>query len=553
MSESHAVETARERAKHLLALARAGDVTVIRELRQHLPRLARADDEEFAATVKLADVQHAVAVSRGMKSWAELRKFLESANPLQVQAERFLLAIREEKTARASELLASHPAIAQYSIHAAAAACDDVAVERFLATDPSLAVAGAPPNNASPVMYACGSSLQVGNDELKQRAARCLQLLLDAGGDANAFILFDGGDGEASISALYFACIYDNAQTVALLLKHGANPNDGESVYHSAELDHRGCLQALMEYGAELSAPHALWGNTPLYFLSNYKPHNPRCESSERGMAWLLEHGADPNVPSLTGEKWKDSPTRAEMPLHRVASHGKGVDIVRTLLLHGAQVDAQRGDGKTAYALAIRTGNVAVAEFLVNAGADKSRLAPIDDLIGACLAADETRARAIIAQHPDAMKHPTIEDQRAINLAVEEEREASVKLMAALGWDLTTEGEWGGTPLHWAAWNARPQMVRLLIDLGAPVNKRDSTYGSSPIAWTAHGSTQNGGASRSFQGDEQAAKDAFAQIANMLLDAGATREASYNKWNEAPESMASREVLRVLKDRGFAL
>lgn len=553
MSESHAVETAKERAKHLLALARAGDVTIIRELRQHLPRLSRTDDDEFAETVKLADVQHAIAVSRGMKSWADLRNQLESVDPLQVQAERFLLAIREEKSDRASDLLASHPAIAQYSIHAAAAACDDVAVEHFLNTDRALAVAGAPPNNASPVMYACGSSLQVNNAVIKQRAARCLQLLLDAGADANAFIIFDGGDGESPISALYFACIYDNIATVTLLLEHGANPNDGESVYHSAELDHRGCLELLMEHGAELNAPHGTWGNTPLYFLSNYKPHNPRCESSERGMSWLLEHGADPNVPSLTGEKWKESPIRAELPLHRVASAGKGVDIVHKLLQHGAVVDTPRGDGRTAYALAIRAGNVAVADLLASVGADTNHLAPIDALIGACLAADEARARAIFAEHPDVLKRPTIEDQRAINLAVEEEREASVKLMASLGWDLSTEGEWGGTPLHWAAWNARPEMVRLLLELGAPVNKRDSTYGSSAIAWTAHGSTQNSGASRWFQGDEEAAKNAFADIATMLLDAGATREESYNKWNEAPESMASRQVKRVFKDRGFAL
>lgn len=540
---SHALEAAKAHAKQLLNLARAGDVTVIRELRGSLPRLAKHDDAQFAADVILADVQHAIAVRRGLKSWAELRHLLEKVEPLQIQAERFLHAIREEDGKRAGELLESHPAIAQYSIHAAAAACDASSVQRFLQQDPASVHAPAPPNKAEPIIYACGTQLHNQNEAMAAGNAQCVDLLLDAGANPNAFILIDDGDGEARIPALYFAAVGNNVHATRRLLERGANPNDGESVYHAAERNHRECLEVLVAHGADISSKHAHWGNTPLYFLAGYKPFHKLCASSELGMRWLLEHGADPNVASNAGEKNAALTTRAELPLHRIAAYGKSAEVARMLVEHGASIDAPRGDGKTAYVLAVRAGNADVANFLVSAGADVTRPTPPDELVGACLAGDATRARAIVAVHPTITANLSTDENRAILTAAEEGREDSVRLMASLGWDLTVEGEWGGTPLHLAAWLGRPSMTKLLIDLGAPINVRDSTYGSSPLAWAAHGSTN----SRPGHDDD------YTAVVGMLLDAGATREASYNKWKEPPESMGSKAVVRVLKDRGFAV
>ena len=98
------------------------------------------------------------------------------------------------------------------------------------------------------------------------------------------------------------------------------------------------------------------------------------------------------------------------------------------------------------------------------------------------------------------------------------------------------------TPLHWAAWNGRVELTRLLIEQGAPVNTRDASYGSSPIAWACHGSTNT---SHGVDAD-------YVAIVGQLLDAGATRAESYNRWNEAPESMACPAVVGALKERGFA-
>jgi ankyrin repeat protein len=234
-----------------------------------------------------------------------------------------------------------------------------------------------------------------------------VRALLDTGANPNTAATLPAVAD--AIPALYFPCVTNNVAIARLLLERGANPDDGESLYHAAEHDHRECLELLQSYGANLSGRNATYGNTPLHFLAAILHSNLMAPSAMRGMRWLLENGADPNVAS-----------------HRSAS--------------GATL-------------------------------------PGSSLV----------------------------------------------------------------PLHWAAWNARPAMVSVLLDHHAPVNHRDARYGSSPIAWAAHGSQWN----------DKGSDDDYVMITTMLLDAGSTRHDAINRWDEAPESFARPAVLRVLRERGF--
>ncbi len=363
--------------------------------------------------------------------------------------------------------------------------------------------------------------------------------LLAAGADANASAPLD--DGVSRIPALYFPCNSNNVAVARLLLEHGANPNDGESVYHAAQNNHRECLALLVEHGADLSGRHEEYGNTPLYFLAGHTPHNPITPRVVLGMEWLLDHGADPNVPSTRTASGADVPGITELPLHRAAASGLGEGVARMLVEHGAVVDAPRGDGKTAYALAVRIGNSGFARYLASVGADTSRLTDIDRLLGACITADEPTARAIVAAQPAIISELTPEDRSTFGAALAMERTDAVRLMISLGWPLDDESEWGGTPLHWAAWTGRVAMARLLIESGAPINVRDSRHGSSPIAWAAHGSR--------FANHN--ADDDYIAIVNLLLAAGATRAESFNRFDESPESLATPPVAAVLQSANY--
>jgi len=460
--------------------------------------------------------------------------------------EQFLTAIRDQQITRAHALVVAHPEIGRFSVHTAAAVGDVGALREHLAANSTLATRPTLPDGTEPIVYAVQNEIKDRLGVTEAAQLDCVRALLDAGANPNAAV----PPGYAwtpnpvpPIPVLYFPCVSGREPLARLLLERGANPNDGESVYHAAQHDHRACLETLLEFGADLSSVHADFGNTPLYFLATHRESNPISAAVTRGMAWLLEHGADPNVASHTSPKHQGSSSAGERPLHRIAISGRGGDVARLLVSHGALVDAPRYDGRAAYVLAVRAGNTEVARFLADCGADRTQLKPVDELLGACAIGDAERARALVGAHPDLMSMLNAEERHALGDAINDNRAASIAVMLEVGWPLDGESEWGGTPLHVAAWHGRLALVEQLIAAGAPINVRDSNYGSSPIAWAAHGST-NAGHDRD---------DDYVAIVHALLDAGATRVESYNRWNESPESMASVGVHRAFKARGFTV
>jgi ankyrin repeat protein len=325
-----------------------------------------------------------------------------------------------------------------------------------------------------------------------------VRALLDAGADPNTFTLADAADPASRLPALYRASITGNAAIVKLLLERGAEPNDGESIYHAAELDHREVLGVLVAGGADPSGRHSHWGNTPLYFLAGYHRFDEKRHAATSGMRWLLEHGADPNVTS--GEI-------AETPLHKFASEGRDPEALALLLDHGAHIETKNADGKTAYMLAVRCGAQQAAEFLERRGAS-AEVASEDRFLGACRRGDTIAARALLDREP-----------------------------ALLG-SLAIEDRWAGIPLHHAAWVGDVGAVRTLLALGSPINVRDRVFGSNPLGWAAHGS-----------GNCRSADDDYIEVVGQLIAAGADREHATNRWGEPPESMASAVVRAVLDTR----
>ena len=523
--------TLRRRAKAILTAARAGDPAALKRCRSAVPRLAGLTAAELPTSVRLADALHVVALELGAKSWPRLKRQIEAEQPIAFQVGVFLAAVRDGRLAAARRLLDEHPAIARVSAHAAAALGEVEVLAALLAARPELATAPDAPGGWTPLLFACGSPFVAAEPARKEGTRRCAELLLDGGASPGEHTLWGEGESASPLTALYRACVTDQPALVRLLLERGADPDDGESVYHAAELDHRDCLEELRRGGAELSARHPRWGNTPLYFLAGYKTFHPSCAAATRGMHWLLEHGADPDVGSGAGD---------ETPLHRAAAYGREPELAAALLAHDAQVDRRRKDGATAYTLAVSTGNEPMARFLRERGADVSALRPVDQFLGACMAADAERARELLERNPGLVDRFDEAGRQTFVLAAEEGRVGSVRLMHELGFDLAWEGPWGGTPLHHAAWHGRPPVVRLLLELGASIDARDREFGSSPLGWAAHGSANC-----------RQADDDYRAVVSTLLDAGAGREASLNRWGEGPEALCTPAVEALLRERGF--
>ena len=84
---------------------------------------------------------------------------------------------------------------------------------------------------------------------------RVVELLLDAGADPNE--TFDNEYG--AMPVLYGAAgVAHDPETTRLLLDRGANPDDGESVYHAVEAEDTACLEILLERGATVRETNAL-------------------------------------------------------------------------------------------------------------------------------------------------------------------------------------------------------------------------------------------------------------------------------------------------------
>jgi len=524
------LERARALAKQLLRECRAADTPALERVRAQLPRLASLTLAEAASRVRLADVQHALARESGVESWAALRERIEASEPLVAQVKRFLHALVGEDLGTMQRVLASHPDVARVSLHTACAACDAALVDAWLARDPSQATATLAGSAWTPLDFLAGSPIAAKDAAACGTSAAIATRLLALGASANQSTPQEGSP-EIGLPVLYRAAQLGNAPLVRVLLEHGADPNDGESTYHAAERDHEDVLALLHAHGADFSGTHARWHNTVLYYLAGYRDEHRMAAPARAGMRWLLEHGADPNVPSTPA---------AETPPHRLADSGGGADAAAMLLAHGADPHARRADGRTAYDLAVRSGNEAVATLLRERGAANTP-SPADALFGACARGDEAEARRIAGAHPEALAALTAEEGMAIVHATQRGQVAALRAFVALGFDVAAEPGSGGTALHWAAWHGRLALVRELVALGAPLDRRDAQYGSSPIAWAAHGSRHC-----------RDADDEYVAVIDVLLDAGSARASSFNRWNEPPENLASDAVAEHLRARGFA-
>lgn len=67
-------EFLKKEAKALLRRCRAGDSQAINRVRPRLPRLTKLDDERMAEEIKLADIQHVLAIENNCANWSELKR-----------------------------------------------------------------------------------------------------------------------------------------------------------------------------------------------------------------------------------------------------------------------------------------------------------------------------------------------------------------------------------------------------------------------------------------------------------------------------------------------
>jgi ankyrin repeat protein len=277
-----------------------------------------------------------------------------------------------------------------------------------------------------------------------------------------------------------------------LLLRAGADPNDGVTLPIAASAGDVASLELLRSFGASANQRWASDGSSALYAILQWA-------RTPAGVRWLLEHDADAD---------EIFAANGETPLHVVARRWD-VEIAELLAQRGASLLRRRADGRTPYAVAELNANRAVADWLRAHGA-ADELEPVDQLVAACGRGDRVEAEGMLSAHPTLRDEITDAHYAVLHRAAEEGDSAMLALLIDCGFDPNRgDEEIGKTALHSAAMAGHPDAVRLLLARGASPDIRDREFNGQPLVWAAEGSRS-----------PRDRAENYAEVGRLLLEAG---------------------------------
>lgn len=314
----------------------------------------------------------------------------------------------------------------------------------------------------------------------------------------------DGAHGDG-YPLLYFAIKNKHAESVSLLLAHGADANlragGAPLVQYAIEADSPEIVRAMLENGADLKAVSDT-GRNALYiaavnnslavlpFLdgmdfdvnlrSDDTGFTPLYNAANKGFAemteYLLGRGADPDIPV----------ERGFTPMHAAASNGYA-EVVELLARNGANLEAIQDNGATPLAEACSKGRLDVMEALLRHGADPDVLLKTDapPLVGSAVAYKNDAMLTLLLRHgasPDKM------DSRGVSpllAAVYYKNANAIDILLNSGADINTPSVGMlTTPLHMAVEDGDMGIFNKVVDAGPFLDPRD-VKGNTPLLLAA--------------------------------------------------------------------
>jgi ankyrin repeat protein len=515
----------RRRAKELRDAARFGDPNALSRIAAHSPA---------GAPVTLAAAQLAIAREHGFASWPRLKAGAQARNAeLAQRVDEFLVASIRDWTGRAARMLARDPQLAGYDFRTAVILGDATRVRAMLGRDPELATRSDDRTGWTALHVACGSRWNRLDPARAEGLTEVARLLLDAGADPvkkTAPPNRPGGGGGRRSSPLFCAVAgANNAAITRLLLERGARPDGDDLLYLAAFSDDHECLRLLLPYLPDIAQTTALAA--------------PLSTGDLTGVEILLDAGADPNRlldAGLFGQPHEGK--SANPPLSVAIELDCDPAIIGLLLDRGANPGTPGPDGRTPYQQAIRKGQAQIAGLLERYGA-RTELSAADRFLNACRQARRAEAEQILAEDPGLPARLTAEDHRALIEAADHGDADAVRLMLDLGFPLDTRASreaYRATALHAAAAAGSPATIRLLLERGADLEVRDTTWDDTPLGWAIVGSGLHLGHD---QGPD------WVEAVRTLIEAGASTEGIVLSPDD--QKPPSPEVASLLRSYGF--
>jgi ankyrin repeat protein len=446
----------RRRAKALRKSYEAGDSGAAQRLRLHRPRPAGAD-------LRHADFLHVIALEEGFASWPQLKFAAETVGlDRAAKQQRLKVAIAHGQNWVTDRLLADTPDLADDLPGLQIALYRREAVERALASDPGLATRDLGPQRA--MLHLCFSRYHQAHAELAHDMIAIAEMLVANGADVNDSRPVDA-ENDHPLSALYGAIGHGNNMALGRwLLDHGADPNDGESLYHATELGHHDGLRMLLDHGADPK------GTNALLRAMDFHDHE--------AVEMLLAAGA-------RADDFDGTPVGGEVPwvmpaLHQAARRMSDARMIGILLDAGAD-PARVFGGCTAYGYARVFGNADLARAIEARGG-----------VPALTAEEALLARAADGldspgQWIDPAKLP--ETYRTIirHILHLPDKLDHVRRLVALGVEYDRPDTEGLTPVQLAGWEGLPEVMTYFLSLKPDLGHINS-YGGTLLSTIIHGS-----------------------------------------------------------------
>ncbi|PIL19135.1 hypothetical protein P775_16265 [Puniceibacterium antarcticum] len=440
----------RRDAKALKKAHEAHAPGALERLKAHPPR---AD----LGALKHADYLHVIAQEHHFESWLRLKLASETIGmDRAARQQRLKVALFRGNGWVVEQLLDETPDLAEGLFGLQCALYDRAAVEAALALDPGLAVKTFGPRR--PMLHLTFSRWIKQRPDLEADMIAVAEALLAAGADVNDTSPEQPGS-DKRLSALYGAVGHaDNMVLARWLLDHGADPNDGESLYHATELGHHEGLRMLLEHGADPKGTNALLRAMDFHDVA--------------AVRMLLEHGAEPDD---SGDDLWVVPS-----LHQAARRDSGAEMVALLLEHGAD-PGRLYQGVSAYSYARVFGNRVLAEAIEARGVAM----PLswEEKLLAQAADGDLRPGVFIDPERLPEAYRTILRQ-ILHLP---DRLDHIRRLVGLGIEYDGTDSEGLTPVQVAGWEGLPEVLAYFLSL-RPDLSHVNGFGGTLLGTILHGS-----------------------------------------------------------------
>ncbi len=356
----------------------------------------------------------------------------------------------------AQRLLARDPSIARDNLYTAIVCGEREEVARILNARPEAARERGGARDWTPILYLACTRLTHAPTHVN--AVAIARLLFDCGADPNDFYMAGdarytvlvgaAGEGEQdSPRQPYAAALFD------LLLERGADPFDIQVLYNThfsgdmlwwLDLVHRRTVDTAR--GAAWTDPDLSMFDMGVYGSGARFLLETAIRKHDMALAeWVLARGANPNA------------TPARDP---------------------------RFPKVSLYELAVIEGLPEMADLLARHGASLST--PVLDeperYLQACLRLDRADAQRQVQAHPEHLR-----SHAALFETAKRDRPDAMALLLDLGVPLEIQDSTGRRALHEAAAHGALGAAAFLVERGAEIDPRESTYNGTPIGWAAHG------------------------------------------------------------------